>query len=349
MILNDVLLNGWIMTKESSSSGDEEIQDLSRVSEEITSEFLRMFSTILGEDLTADLTDDDLNELNQKIENLLSEVIDLVESEPDQRELADLLLERLLESTNESLGIEFQSETVHERVLELSNMFDEIMANLRSEFVELGHPEYYNKSEEIADKLVESDKASEFIQTVDSEVFDEDGIVLLQQIMSKHEDHMKLIRDHPEVNDPDVAEKYLRSYERQCETFRKYIPQYVFANDLLNDRDPSLPDLSGKRLDTYLQMLSSNKRSEICIFANPIDNDIRNSIAHDDYLSNPVDNIVKFKDEGELVTEMPYDEIKDLVIEAKCMTMSLFFFHPFVNNKENSRKVKSMIEELRSE
>lgn len=327
-----------------SEQTDSEEFDLEAVSEQLTDEYIHLFSQIFERDLTTEVDDDQRQNAVEGVEDLLGDWVEIAESEADDDEIWPLMLDQFNDVSNEILGGDNTGDNPIEAFVGNYEEIDKVIENVRTVHEHFGCPQYYDCIRKISEDLVESGKASEFASDVEGVLLD-NGEILLQRVIGRYEEKVELILDNPEVEDAETARLYLREYERECEMFKKTIPFLLFAVELLEGRECELKDIMDKRLGNYIGMVSAKKRSRINLLAKPVDNDYRNSIAHDDYLVDPIDNQVTLMDGEETVEELSFTEIRDLLVEMFCLTQSLFLFYTFVRHDQNYTALKKLEEE----
>ncbi|QSG01562.1 hypothetical protein [Natranaeroarchaeum sulfidigenes] len=316
--------------------------DIEEVSEELTQECMRLFSQIFGQDIPSQTTEEQLQSAEDQVSELLEDWIQVAESKENDEEITEFMLTKYSKISGEILGMEPSNEDPLADFIEIYEQIEGIMNDMRECHEILGYPEYYDIVDSTCEELIYEGKATEFMEAID-ESFPYDMRLFLQRVLSSYDEKLELILENPEIQNAETVETYLRMYERQCEIFKTTVPILIFSCELLNDREVDLGDLTGKRLGNYIDMVSAKSRSRINDFADSVDNEYRNSIAHNDYLVLPIENQVEFKYEEEPVDTLPFCEIRDLCVEIFCMNQSVFLIHTMLQNKQN----KKAIEEIR--
>jgi len=331
--------------EERSEQPDLDEVDIDEASEEITDEVLKMMSQVFNQDFTSEVNEENRQNAVDEVSDFLGDLIELSENDPDFDEVTELLVENYNDIAAGILGSDYDSEEdPFIAFFELYEQVDEVMTGAREVHEKFGYPEYFDCIQSLSQDLVDAGKSNDFTDEVEA-MSSESKMLLLQQALSRYDDKLELILENPEIEDGDTARKYLRAYERECEFFKDTVALPIIAVELLEGNQPDLDDLRGKRLGTYLDMVSAKSRSRINLLSDPIFAEYRNSIAHDDFLIDPVDNEVELLDGDDLVERLSFVELRDLVVETICLTQSLFLFYSLNVHDQNY----SAMEELRGE
>jgi len=320
---------------EGSKQPDLDEVDVDAVSEEMTDEVLNMMSQVFNQDLTSEVDEGNRQDAVDEVSDFLSGFTEVFESDPSEEEITEYLVQNYNQIAAEILGSDYDNDQdSFMAFFELYEQIDEVMEGVRESHETLGCPEYFDCVKSLSEDLVEEGKSLDFTDGFES-ISSEGRMVLLQQMLSRYDDKLEIVFENPEIEDGETAKKYLRVYERECEFFKDTAALPIFAVELHKEKETNLDDLRGKRLSTYVNMVSAKSRSRINLLSNPICSDYRNSIAHDDFLIDPVDKEVELLDGDDLVECLSFVELHDLVVETICLTQSLFLFYTLVVHDQN--------------
>ena len=119
-------------------------------------------------------------------------------------------------------------------------------------------------------------------------------------------------------------------------------PFPIYAVELLQGTDAQIDDLFSRHLGNLIGMIEGQKRERLNGLSGPIDNKLRNSVAHEDFLIDPESQTIEFRDKDEVVTKLGYSDIRDMVIESKAVTITLFMFVVMVQHEKNMEALEEI-------
>lgn len=315
--------------------------DSDELAEELTDEYLIEFSRLLGRDLTDEISDSGLEAAYNEVEQLITELDTILEPNIDESEFRQFLLEEYNQISARLLGLDDVEVDSLEGLQTILGTIDSVMEKARFQIETLGHPEYYDTIEELANQIIETENSNQHLETIIRSL-DDLGEKKLQRIFVRLDQDMEFILENPEVESMATATEYLRMYERCCEQFKTLSPFIIYSSNVATGKPGDIENRLNDNLDTLINMCSARQRLEL--FARQFDNDIRNAIAHDDFLVDPVDESVEFPTDGE--TEVwSYTQVRERVVEARCAVLSLFLFPFLLQHQENMRALNELLQE----
>lgn len=321
-----------------TDSGDFDSDELA---EELTDEYLIEFSRLLGRDLTDEISDSGLQTAYKEVEQLITELDTILEPNIDESELRQFMLEEYNQISARLLGLDDVEVDSLEGLETILGTIDSVMENVRFQIETLGHPEYYDTVEELVNLVIETENSSQHLETIISSL-DDLGERKLQRIFVRLDQDLEFILENPEIESMTTATEYLRMYERCCEQFKTLSPFVIYSSNVITGKPGDIENRLNDYLDTLITMCSS--RQQIGLFARQFDSDIRNAIAHDDFLIDPVDESVEFPTDGENEV-WSYTQIREQVVEARCAVLSLFVFPFLLQHRENMRALNELLQE----
>lgn len=297
----------------------------------MTEEVVRSVSRLLGQDFSDDINDSDMKSAQQKAESLITEMRSFQQSDPDEEAATQFLLKMYNQVAADILEVdEIETESV-ESLKDIFDAIGSIINNYRIEGEEFGYPEYFDTVEVIAENLVNQDDSEKFINEIRT-VQQELGEKKLQRLLARYDTDLKYISENHKIADKSTVERYLEMYEYYCEQFRTLSPFIIYAVNAVENGRGDIDERLTDRLDTLISMCSS--RDQIEIFGEPFDSDLRNAVAHPDYLLDPIESKVEYAANGEDET-LSYTELRDLVVESRCATQALIMFPLMLEHKRN--------------
>lgn len=315
--------------------------DSEELAEELTDEALAEFSRLFGRNLPKEISDSGLKTAYQEAERLIEELDTLLEPDVDEFEISQFMLEEYNRFSARVLGIDDVGVDSLEGLQAVFDAIDSVMEKIRFQVETLGHPEYYDATEELVELVIERHNSKQNLETTIGSL-DEIGDGKLQRIFIGLDQDLEFILENPEVESETTATEYLRMYERCCEQFKTLSPFVVYSANVISGKTGNIEDRLNDNLGTLIEMCS--KRQRIKLFARQIDNDIRNAVAHDDFLIDPIDESVEFSTDGD--TEVwSYTQIRERVVEAQCTALSLFLFPFLLQHRENVRELEELLQE----
>ena len=321
-----------------TDSGDFDPDELA---EELTDEYLNEFSRLLGRDLTAEISDSGLQTAYKEVEQLITELDTILEPNIDESELRQFMLEEYNQISARLLGLDDVEVDSLEGLQTILGTIDSVMENVRFQIETLGYPEYYDTVEELVNLVIETENSNQHLETIISSL-DDLGERKLQRIFVRLDQDLEFILENPEIESMTIATEYLRMYERCCEQFKTLSPFVIYSSNVTAGKPGDIENRLNDYLDTLINMCSSIHQIEL--FARQFDSDIRNAIAHDDFLIDPVDESVEFPTDGK--TEVwSYTQIREQVVEARCAVLSLFVFPFLLQHRENMRALNELLQE----
>lgn len=308
--------------------------------EELTDELLVEFSRLLGQDLTEEISDSGLQNAYEEAERLIEELNTLSEPGVEESELSQFMLTEYNRYSARVLDI---GDIETDSLKGLQGVFEAIEAeleNIRFQTEKLGHPEYFETVEELVEHIIERDDSDQLLAEILG-FLEEIGEGKLQRIFVRLDQDLQFVLENPEIETEATATEYLRMYERCCEQFKTLSPFVVYSVNILAGKKGNIEDRFGDSLDTLLKMCATRQR--IKLFARQIDNDIRNAIAHDDFLIDPIDKSVEFSTNGD--TEVwSYTQTRNRAVEARCAALSLFVFPFLLQHQENVQALDELLQ-----
>ncbi|SEH53698.1 hypothetical protein SAMN05192561_10587 [Halopenitus malekzadehii] len=321
-----------------TDSGDIDSDELA---EELTDEVLTEFSRLLGRDLSDEISDSGLQTAYKEAEQFIEEVDTILEPNMDEAELRQFMLEEYNQILARLLGLDDVEVDSLEGLRTIFGTIDSVMENIRFQIETLGHPEYYDTVEELVGLVIEAENSNQHLEAIIGSL-DDVGERKLQRIFVRLDQDMELILENPDIESETTATDYLRMYERCCEQFKTLSPFVIYSTNVITEESGDIENRLNDNLDTLINMCSARQRLEL--FARQFDNDIRNAIAHDDFLVDPVDKSVEFPTDGETVV-WSYTQIREQVVEARCAVLSLFVFPFLLQHRENVRALNEILQE----
>ena len=309
---------------------------------EMTEEAVNTISRIFGKDFSENIDDSDMKSAQEKVEMLLTELQSFQQSNPDEEEAIEFLLEKYNEGAAQFLGLD-KSELDSVDGLEI--VFDEIDSKLekfRTEGETFGYPQYFDCVESIAKEFINKEDYQEHLDTI-REGWDDIGKKKVQRMFARYDSDLLFIFENTDVEDRSVVEEYLEMYEDYCEQFKTLSPFVVYSVNIINTSNGELYNRLDDNLYNLVNMCASRERIEV--FAEIIDNDIRNAIAHDDYFIDPIDKEVELNVGGEDQV-FSHQEVRDLAVEARCAAQSLFVFPVLIQHRSNVQKLHTLDNQL---
>lgn len=320
---------------------DSEDIDPEELAEDLTDEALVEFSRLFGRDLTEEISDTGLQNAYEEAERLVKELDTLLEPDVEESEISQFMLKEYNRFSARVLGIE---DVDTESLKGLEGVFEAIgtvLERVRFQIEKLGHPEYYETVEELVELIIEQDDSDQLLAEIIGSL-EGIGEGKLQRIFIRLDQDLQFILENPEIETEETATEYLRMYERCCEQFKTLSPFVIYSANVTTGKKADIEDRLDDNLGTLVTMCSTRQR--IKIFARQIDNDIRNAVAHDDFLIDPIDKGVEFSIDGD-TEAWSYTQIRKRVVEARCAALSLFVFPFLLQHRENVRALDQLLQE----
>lgn len=315
--------------------------DSEKLAEELTDEILVEFSRLFGRDLSDEISESGLQNAYEEAERLLQEVDILLKDDVEESEISQFMLEEYNRFSARVLGIDDVGVDSLEGLQAIFDAIDSVMQKVRFQIKTLGHPEYYDAIEELVELVIEKDNSKQHLDTIIGSL-EEIGEGKLQRIFIRHDQDLEFILENPEVESETTATEYLRMYERCCEQFKTLSPFVVYSANIVSEKTGNIEDRLNDNLGTLVEMCS--KRQRIKLFVREIDNDVRNAVAHDDFLVDPIDDSVEFYTDGDIEV-WSYTQIRERVVEARCAALSLFLFPFLLQHRVNVRDLEELLQD----
>lgn len=315
--------------------------DSEEIAEELTNEVLTEFSRLLGQNLSDEISDSGLQNTYDEAERLIDELGALIEPDVDESEVGYFMLKEYNRFSTHILGIDDTDIDSLEGLQAVFDAIDSVLESLRVQIETLGYAEYYDAVEELVNLVIEKENGQQHLETIIGSL-EEIGQGKLQRIFTRLDRDLEFIIENPEIESERTATAYLRIYERCCEQFKTLSPFVIYSANVIMGETGNIEDRLNDNLGTLVEMCS--KRQRIELFVRQIDNDIRNAVAHDDFLIDPIDESVEFSTGGD--TEVwSYTQIRERVVEARCAALSLFVFPFLLQHRENVRALDELLQE----
>ena len=322
---------------------DSEDFDPEELAKELTDETLAEFSRLLGRNLSDEISDSGLQNAYDEAERIVGELDALIEPDMDESEIDEIgefMLKEYNRFSARILGIEDADIDSLEGLQAVLETIDSALEQLCTQIDTLGYSEYYDAIDELVTLIIEDENSQQHLETVISSL-EEIGEAKLQRIFTRLDRDMEFIIENPEIQSEKTATEYLRMYERCCEQFKTLSPFVIYSANVIMGKTGNIEDRLNDNLGTLIVMCS--KRERLKLFVKQIDNDIRNAVAHDDFLIDPIDKNVEFSVSEDIET-WSYTQIRERVVEARCVALSLFVFPFLLQHRENVRAVDELLQ-----
>ena len=327
----------WITHMADSSEFDPD-----NLAEEMTEEVIDTISRAFGQNFSEDLDDSDLESAKEKTKGLLTEVKSFQQSDPNEEEATQFLLEKYNEAAARIMGLDASELDSLEGLEVVFEQIDSKLGKFRAEGETFGYPQYFDVVDNVADELIEQEDYQAHLNTI-REGWEDIGDKKVQRILARYDSDLLFIFENPEVEDGSTAERYLGMYEDYCEQFKTLSPFVIYSVNVINTGSGELNTRLNTKLHDLVEMCLS--RGRIDVFAEAIDYNRRNAIAHDDYFVDPIEETVELAVGGEDEV-FSYSEVRDLAVEARCAAQSLFVFSVLAEHRANVRELSELRDEM---
>ncbi|SMO81556.1 hypothetical protein SAMN06264867_11029 [Halorubrum cibi] len=319
--------------------------DPDNLAEEMTEEVINIISKTFGQNFSEDIDDSDMESAKEKTKGILTELRSFQQSDPDEEEAIQFLLEKYNETAARALGLNTSDLDSLEGLEVIFEQIDSKLSKFRAEGESFGYPQYFDTVENVADELIEQEDYRDYLNTI-REGWEKIGEKKEQRMFARYDSDLWYIFGNPEVENSSTVEEYLGMYEDYCEQFKTLSPFIIYSVNVIKTGDGELDNRLNDNLHNLVDMCRT--RDRIKVFAEAIDNDRRNAITHDDYFIDPIEETVQLAVGGEDEV-FSYSEVRDLAVEARCAAQSLFIFSVLSEHRANLRELSEIQDEIDGE
>lgn len=314
-----------------TGSSDEELSELSdkeiqEVAEEIAGEFPEAMGVALGVDVFAGVGEERQEEVEENIrsnlESFLTDFRDAYSRDSEEERIAGMsgvftgVVEQFAEDP-ESVdnGFEF-----------LVDRLRLVLEGSRESMEELGYVEYFDVMDDFAEEVVEDGEIDE-VEEFYEHLGESSQQVVLQRIMDPvFTDYFAYLEEHPEITEASEVRQYADMYYELAELVSSLLPQFMAVVQIAEGREQTFEKLNRMGLNNLVQKLEGKKYSRFNSLAEGIDRELRNSIGHRDFITDPVNQELVFRDRGDNVAELTYKEFKNEVFHLLALLNALWIF-----------------------
>ncbi len=328
------------MSDEDSKIDSESLElDIDKVSEDLFDEISENMPEVISDTFGVD-PDDLFNEYKIKegkselvpiISDFLKGLKEAFNSETDLErskksiKVIDKYLKQIIEASDEEISHNFYGiDLLLEELRKLIKQY-KVLAKER------GYPEYFDIVNGFAKKVVfekeKGMKMEEFYKNLEGHEVESISQRIYNPVIKKHSQYLN---KKPKITNPEEARHYADIYYELTELSKKYLPIFMTSLEIAYGRKETYKKFKEMPLNNIVGMLGGRKFKEFNKLAKGIDVDLRNSIAHRDFKIKPSEEIIEFRNRGEIIGELSYAEFTERVFRLLTVFEAIVGFSIFV-------------------